>query len=166
MKIAAGTVVTLAYDLCDQSGEIIESSDLSGPITYMAGNVALLPGLDAKLAGLSAGDERDFVFPPEDAFGRPEDAPTKQLGRNEFPADAKLEKGLKFEAGTPDGQKIVLEVVDSDDAQVTVRMLHPLAGQKISMSVKVVAVREPTAAEKEAGRAISKPPPPPAPPKG
>lgn len=162
MKIAQGTVVTLTYDICDEQGEIIESSDLNGAITFMAGSAGLIPGLDKKLEGLDEGDERDFEFPPEEAFGRPEDAPTKQLSRAEFPKDAELAVGLRFEAGTPQGQKIVLEVVESGDEAVTVRMLHPLAGQKIGMSVKVVSVREATKAEKDAGRAISKPPPPPA----
>jgi FKBP-type peptidyl-prolyl cis-trans isomerase SlyD len=164
MKIATGTVVTLAYDICDAEGEIIESSDLSGPISFLAGSAGLIPGLDKRLEGLAEGDERDFQFPPEEAFGRPEDAPTKDLQRTEFPADAKLSAGLRFEAGTPTGQKIVLEIVEHDDAKVTVRMMHPLAGQKIGMSVKVVGVREASKAEREAGRAISKPPPPP--PKG
>ncbi len=166
MKIAQGTVVTLTYDICDEAGEIIESSDLHGAITFMAGSAGLIPGLDKRLEGLSQGDERDFEFPPEEAFGRPEDAPTKQLSRAEFPKEAQLSKGLRFEAGTAQGAKIMLEVVEANDETVTVRMMHPLAGQKIGMSVKVVGVREATKAEKDAGRAISKPPPPPPPPKG
>jgi FKBP-type peptidyl-prolyl cis-trans isomerase 2 len=44
---------------------------------------------------------------------------------------------------------------------VTVQMIHPLAGQKIGMSVKVVGVRAATAAETEAGHAMTAPPKPP-----
>jgi FKBP-type peptidyl-prolyl cis-trans isomerase 2 len=44
-----------------------------------------------------------------------------------------------------------------------VKMMHPLAGQTISMTINVVGVRAATAAEQEAGRAISAPPPPPPP---
>jgi FKBP-type peptidyl-prolyl cis-trans isomerase 2 len=61
----------------------------------------------------------------------------------------------------PGGQKIVLEVVERGDTEVRVRMIHPLAGQTISMTAKVLAVREATKAEAEAGRALSRPPPPP-----
>jgi FKBP-type peptidyl-prolyl cis-trans isomerase SlyD len=61
----------------------------------------------------------------------------------------------------PGGQTIVLEVVKPDEDPVEVRMIHPLAGMTISMSVKILAVREATKAEQDAGRAISKPPPPP-----
>lgn len=161
MKIAPGTVVTLAYDITDSSGEIIESSDISGPITFMHGKSGLIPGLDKRLDGLQAGDERTFEFPPEEAFGRSEDAPRRTLTRKEFPADAKLEPGSIFEAGMPGGQKVKLRIVDVDADAVTVAMIHPLADQTISMSVKVVNVREATAKEKEAGQVMTKPPPPP-----
>jgi FKBP-type peptidyl-prolyl cis-trans isomerase SlyD len=161
MQIEAGTIVTLSYDITAESGEIIESSDISGPVTFMAGNSGMIPGLDRRLIGLAQGDERTFEFPPEEAFGRVEDAPRKEISRKEFPADAKLDPGAQFEAGVGDGQTIRLRVVSSDADTVTVAMLHPLAGQKIGMTVKVVAVRAATAAEKDAGRAMTAPPKPP-----
>ena len=161
MKVAQGTVVTLAYDITDESGEIIESSQISGPITFMAGKSGLIPGLDKRLVGLEKGTEKTFEFPPEEAFGTIDAAPSRQLARKEFPAEAKLEAGSEFEAGLPGGQQIKLRVVEANDETVTVKMIHPLAGQKIGMSVNIIDVREATEAEKESGTVISKPPPPP-----
>lgn len=163
MKVDAGSVVTLTYDILDQAGEIIESSDLSGPVSFLVGKGAIIKGLDKQVTGMEKGEEKSFELPPEEAFGRPEDAPTREVPRTDFPADANLAVGERFEAGVGPGQKILLEVVQSSDEKVTVRMLHPLAGQTISMTIKVVSVRAATAAEKEAGRSISAPPPPPPP---
>ncbi len=160
MKVATGSVVTLTYDLCQKDGEIVESSEISGPISFIVGQGAIIKGLDAKLIGLETGDERTFAFPPEEAFGHPDDGPTKDIPRGEFPA-GDVEVGLRFEAGVPGGQTITLEVLAANENAVSVRMIHPLAGQEINMSVVVLGVREPTAAEKESGRAQSKPPPPP-----
>ena len=164
MQIAAGTVVTLDYDLCKEDGEIIESSDLSGPITFVHGSSGLIKGLDARLTGLSAGEERDFQFTPEEAFGRAADAPQRELPRSEFPPGADLQVGQRFEAGVPGNAsaKIVLEIVSTSAEAVTVRMLHPLVDQSLRMSIRVIAVREATKAEQESGRAINRPPPPPA----
>lgn len=161
MKVAPGTVVTLSYDITSESGEIIESSDISGPITFMAGSAGLIPGLDKRLEGMESGQEATFEFPPEEAFGRPEDGPTKDLPRTDFPKDAQLEPGLQFEANLAAGHSVKLEVVTANDEAVTVRVIHPLAGQSIGMSVKVVGVREATKAEKDAGKVMTKPPPPP-----
>jgi FKBP-type peptidyl-prolyl cis-trans isomerase 2 len=165
MKVDAGSVVTITYDILDANGEIIESSDLSGPVSFLVGKGAIIKGLDKQVIGMEKGQEKSFELPPEEAFGRPEDGPTRDLARKDFPADAKLGKGERFEAGMGGGAKILLEVVESDDEKVTVRMIHPLAGQTLSMTINVVGVRAATAAEQEAGRAISAPPPPPPPPK-
>lgn len=160
MKVAPDTVVTLSYDITNQAGEIIESSDISGPISFLAGRSGMIPGLDKRLLGLESGTEHTFEFPPEEAFGRVEDGPTRVIGRKEFPAGAKLDVGAEFEAGMGGGQTVKLRVIDSNADEVTVRLVHPLAGQRITMSVKVEAVRAATAAERESGKVQSAPPPP------
>lgn len=161
MKIESGTVVTLAYDITTSEGEIVESSDISGPISLLHGVQTLIPGLSKHLEGLEAGAEETFEFPPEEAFGTVDDAPTNVMQRNEFPEGTKFEVGSKFVAKMPNGQPLHLAVKEVSDDTVTVAMIHPLAGQTIGMSVKITNVRAATAKEKEAGRAMVKPPPPP-----
>ncbi len=161
MKIAEGTVVTLAYDITSESGEIIETSDISGPVTFMAGSSGLIKGLDERLLGMDAGEDGTFTFPPEQAFGTSQDAPTKTLARSELP-EGELKPGAAFEAGVGNGQtiKLVVHEVLGDDS-VVVKLVHPLADQDIGMSVKVIGVRAATAAEKAAGKPMTAPPPPP-----
>jgi FKBP-type peptidyl-prolyl cis-trans isomerase SlyD len=161
MKVAPDTIVTLTYDLTNEAGEIIESSQISGPITFVYGRSGLIPGLDRRLTGMGEGEEANFDFPPEEAFGGVDDGPTRTIARTEFPAGADLRKGAEFEAGTGGGQTIKLRVVETNDKEVTVRLVHPLAGQKIHMTVRVDVVRAATAAEKESGKVQSAPPPPP-----
>ena len=161
MKIEAGSVVTLAYDICTEEGEIVESSEINGPVTFVQGKGAIIPGLDAKLVGMEEGEERTFTFPPEEAFGRPEGAPRKVIDRKDFPKDAKLEKGVSFDAGIPGGHRIRIEVVQIDGEKITVRMIHPLAGKTVNMNVVVHKVREATPAERELGKVVLTPPPPP-----
>lgn len=161
MKIAEGTVVTLAYDITSADGEIIETSDISGPITFMAGSSGLIEGLDSRLSGMEQGQDETFTFEPAEAFGTLADAPTKTIARNELPA-GELQPGAAFEATVGNGQTIKLVVHEvRDDEAVVVKLVHPLADQQIGMSVKVLGVRAATAAEKTAGKAMTAPPPPP-----
>ena len=148
MKVVAGSVVTIAYDICTEDGEIVESSEISGTVSFVHGKGAIIPGLAAKLVGMEEGEE-------------PEDAPRKVINRQEFPKDAKLERGVTFDASIPGGHRIRLEVAEIADDHVTVRMIHPLAGKTISLNVKVHKVREATLAEGESGKVIVTPPPPP-----
>ena len=161
MKIAPGKVVTLTYDLCRADGEIIESSDISGPVSFIHGRGAIIKGLDRRLENMEEGQEATFVFPPPEAFGHPQDGPTKEIPRGEFPAAVEVEPGTRFEANMGGGQTVMLEVLAAKESTVTVRFIHPLAGQTVSMSIKIETVREATASERETGRVQSKPPPPP-----
>lgn len=162
MKIETGVVATLAYDITTAEGEIVENSDISGPISLLVGAQSLIPGLDSRIVGLVAGDEKTFEIPPAEAFGTTETAPTNEMNKAEFPAGTKFEIGQGFEANLPNGQAIYLKITKVDDERVTVAMLHPLADKVLIMSVRIVGVRAATAKEKEAGKAMVKPPPPPA----
>jgi len=162
MKIEAGTVVTLAYDITTANGEIVESSDISGPISLLHGKQTLIPGLAKRLEGLEEGAEETFEFPPEEAFGTVDDAPSNELSKKEFPEGTALEVGAKFEAKLPNGQPVHLAVKAVSDDTVTVAYVHPLAGQTIGMSVRIIGVRKATGKEEELGKAMVKPPPPPA----
>jgi FKBP-type peptidyl-prolyl cis-trans isomerase 2 len=161
LKIESGTVVTLAYDITTANGEIVESSDISGPISLLHGVQTLIPGLAKRLEGLEEGAEETFEIPPEEAFGTREDAPTNVMNKSEFPEGTAFEVGSKFVAKLPDGQPLHLEVREVADETLTVAMLHPLAGQTIGMSVRIVGVRSATSKETELGKALVKPPPPP-----
>ncbi|RMG99380.1 MAG: hypothetical protein D6705_03300 [Deltaproteobacteria bacterium] len=161
MNVEEGCVVTLTYDLTTEDGEIVESSDITGPISFIVGRGAIIKGLDRRLIGLSVGDERDFEFPPEEAFGRVEDAPIQVIPTSELPKDASLQKGMRFEAKLPNGQPVILQFEEQTDQGAKMRVLHPLAGRTIGMSIKVEAVRPATAAEKASGRVQTKPPAPP-----
>ena len=153
--------MTLAYDICTEDGEIVESSEINGPVAFVHGRGAIIPGLDTRLVGLEEGEERTFTFPPAEAFGTTGDAPTKVIKRSEFPADAKLGKGQSFEAGIPGGHRIRLEVTETSAQEVTVRMIHPLADKTITMNVSIRKVREATPAERASGNIQQTPPPPP-----
>jgi len=158
MKIAEGSVVTLAYDINDASGEIIESSEISGLVTFLQGRSGLIPGLDRRLVGMEQGQEATFSLPPEEAFGRLQDAPRQTLPITEVPSSSP-KVGDEYEAALPGGQAVRLRVLEVSRANVTVAVMHPLAGQTIEMHVKIVALREATAAERQAGTVISRPPP-------
>lgn len=162
MKIAPDTVVTLSFDISTLDGEIVESSSLSGPISFVYGRGGLLPGLESRISGMSAGESATFEIPPAEAFGEPSDAPVKTIPRNEFPADGVLDVGTAFEAKLPGGQTVKLEISEVGDDEVKARLVHPLAGQTISVDTTIVSVRAATRAELQSGRVVASPPPPPA----
>jgi len=103
----------------------------------------MLTGLEKRLGGLEAGAEMSGVLAPEEAFGTEESQPTMKLPRAEFPKDAKITLGDRFEAKGPTGTPMALRVIEVDEEVVTARVVHPLAGKEIEFKVKIVSVKPP-----------------------
>lgn len=141
--VRSGQVVRLDCELRVSGGEVIESSKKSGPIEYRHGSGQLLPGLESRIVGLAVGERKSGVIPAAEAFGADGGKATMTIPRAEFPKDAKVEKGARFEAKGPTGAPLTLEVVAIDTASITTKVVHPLAGKDLEYSVEVLAVRAP-----------------------
>ena len=143
MKVKTGLVVQLEVDLKVKGGDVIESSKKSGIVAYTHGSGQMLPGLEKQLEGMGAGEEKSGVIAATDAFGTEESQATMKIPRAEFPKDAKIKVGDRFEAKGPTGTPVTLNVIEITDETVTTRVVHPLAGKDIEFRVKVVSVKPP-----------------------
>lgn len=143
MKVSKGSSVRIEVELKVKGGDVIESSAKSGPIEYRHGSGQMLAGLEKELEGLEAGAEKSGVLPPADAFGTEDSQPTMKLTRAEFPKDAKIARGDRFEAKGPTGTPVMLRVIETDEKVITARVVHPLAGKEIEFKVKIVSVKPP-----------------------
>jgi FKBP-type peptidyl-prolyl cis-trans isomerase SlyD len=144
-------VVTIHYTLRDDDGDIIDSSSGSEPLDYLHGHGGIVPGLEAALAGKSAGAKLQVSVPPAEGYGEAGEADTKSVPRDAFPDDVELEVGMQFFAQSPSGEPVPVWVVGVDDKTVVIDFNHPLAGQTLHFEVEVVGVRDATAEELEHG---------------
>ena len=64
MKIEKDTTVSLEYTLKDANGEVLDSSDVMGPLEYIHGYNMIISGLEKALEGKEEGAEFKQVVPP------------------------------------------------------------------------------------------------------
>jgi FKBP-type peptidyl-prolyl cis-trans isomerase SlyD len=149
--IQPNTFVTLDYILKDHAGDVLDESQAEGgePIKYVHGYGMLVPGLEAGLVGLRAGDEREIVVSAEAGFGERDEELVLEIERGEFPDPEKITPGDEFVAESPEGDEVVMRVVEITPDAVVVDANHPLAGQTLHYSVVVREVREATLEELE-----------------
>lgn len=143
MKVDKGKKVKMEYELSVDGGETIESSKTRGPIEYVHGSGAMLPGLESRIAGLGVDDEKEGVIPAKEAWGTEDTLPTTVLGRKDFPAGEKVEVGKQFGAKDPGGNPVTFKVLKIEGDKVTVRFVHPLVGKNIRFKVKILEVSDP-----------------------
>lgn len=145
MKIEEGKVVALEYTITTDKGEQIESSAGRPPLVFLFGQSGLLPGLDEQLRGMTVNDEKEFDLPPEKAFGTTDSGPTMAIPKKNFPQGADTKVGTSFQGDLPGTNQTVNFVVIEDRVNdVTVRLIHPLAGKIIHIKAKIVGVRDAT----------------------
>jgi FKBP-type peptidyl-prolyl cis-trans isomerase SlyD len=154
VKIQPNAFVSLDYTLKDDEGELLDSSDGSDgeeahPIDYVHGYGMLVPGLEAALAGLETGDEREIVVLAENGYGERDDDLVLEVERSEFPNPAAVTAGDEFIAESEEGGDMPMRVVEVKDDSVIVDANHPLAGQRLHYKVKVLVVRKATEEEIE-----------------
>ena len=150
MTIAANKVVTLHYTLTDDEGTVIDKSD-DGSFLYLHGASNIIPGLENALTGKAAGEELKVTVPPAEAYGERDDARKESVPREMFPEDTEIEAGMQFHAEGPEGQMVVVTVMDVTDETVTVDGNHPLAGVQLNFDVKIIDIRDASAEELEHG---------------
>lgn len=157
MKIAAGSIVRIEYEIRVKGGDVIESSTSSGPVQYVHGAGKLLPALEKRLEGLATGESLEGEIPAVEAIPPEDTLPTRTISRAEFPKKGAIEVGAMFEAHTEGGGVVDLRVVSVDDDHVVARLLPPLAGKDLAFKVRVVRIEDPVS---HLVSVVRKPPPP------
>jgi len=150
MQIADKMVVTIDYTLKDDNGNVLDSSN-DGQFTYLHGSNNIIPGLENALTGKSAGDEVEVTVSPTEGYGERNDSMVQAVPRDMFDSEQEIEVGMQFHAQSPEGDMVVVTVMDVDDDDITGDGNHPLAGMNLNFGVKVIDIREATTEEIDHG---------------
>jgi len=140
-KVTADMVVTIAYRLYDQQGQLCDAVEPEQPLNYTHGYAEILPGLDAGLEGCQVGESRQLELPPEMAFGERTKGAMLEVDRHDFAAGADIAVGEQVMAQGPDGSEWSYRVAAVTDNEVLLDLNHPLAGQTVRFDVDVLAAR-------------------------
>jgi FKBP-type peptidyl-prolyl cis-trans isomerase SlyD len=152
MTIQTNSVVTINYTLRDDAGGLIESSEGQEPLTYLHGLGNVIPGLEASLAGKSAGESIKVSIPPEDAYGLWEEEKLLEIPKGQFSGVDDIKTGMQFSVHSNEGEQVVT-VTKVEGETVTVDANHPLAGKTLNFEVTVIGIRDATKDELEHGHA-------------
>ncbi|MBT8130462.1 MAG: peptidylprolyl isomerase [Gammaproteobacteria bacterium] len=150
MQIGDQKVVTLHYTLTDNDGKVIDKSE-DGSFAYLHGASNIIPGLEDALTGKSAGEEMSVSVSPEQAYGVRDEAMLQQVPKNMFEDASQIAVGTQFHAQGPNGEMLVVTVMQVEEEHVIVDGNHPLAGVELNFDVKIIDVRDASEEEVEHG---------------
>ena len=150
MEIIDQKVVVLHYTLTDNDGAVIDKSE-DGSFAYLHGANNIIPGLENALVGKKAGDELSVSVSAEEGYGERDNEKLQEVPKTMFDEGSEITAGSQFHAQGPDGQMLVVTVMEVSDDNVVIDGNHPLAGVDLNFEVKVIEVRDALAEEVEHG---------------
>ena len=142
MNITKDTAVTLRYTLTDTKGKLRGSDTTS----YLhSGYENLFPKVEAALEGQTVGFSATVDLSVEEAFGPRDESLVRTIPKAEFPPGVKV--GGTLEGVNNRGEATMFNVVKIKGPVVHLDGNHPLAGEALRFSCKVMAVRQATSEE-------------------
>ena len=155
----AQKVITLDYSLFKDTpeGNMIESTEGKDPLVFLSGAGSMIPEFENNVSGLNVGDTFSFPIKSENAYGNRKEEAVIDLSKDLFIQDGKLVEQVAVGNLLPlqdnNGNVIPSRVVSINEETVTMDVNHPLAGQDLHFTGKVLKVREALAEEIENGQA-------------
>jgi FKBP-type peptidyl-prolyl cis-trans isomerase SlyD len=146
----SATVVSIKYDLKDQDGNMLDSSN-GEPFSYLQGHHNIIPGLEKALTGTVVGSKKQVVVEPEEAYGIQNPQMVFDLNKAQFQGGDIPPIGEMVQMGSPEGQNFMGRISKIEGDVVTVDANHPLAGQTLYFDVEVVELRPATEEELQHG---------------
>lgn len=148
MQITKNTVVSLTYVLKrdNANGEIIEETRVGDPLVFLYGNGQMLPKFEENLSTLKTGDAFEFTLTSADAYGEKDQDAIIDLDKGIFMIDGKTDDelltiGNVIPMRDDQGNMLQGTVVSVSNDSVRMDFNHPMAGNTLHFTGKVVDVR-------------------------
>jgi len=146
-------VVAITYSILDESGVVLEQSDI--PVYYVHGGPNdMFPDVEEALDECALGEEVEVILSPEKAFGYPDPNMTFTDDINNVPPQFR-QIGAQVQMQNDQGEVRSFFVSKIEGDKLTVDGNHPFAGKTLIYAVTVADIRDATEEEKKKG--IAKP---------
>jgi len=144
-------VYSVEYTVKNEKGEVVDTNVGGAPLEFISGKNQMIPGFEKAVVEMKEGEEKTVTIPSSEAYGEYREDLTQTLPIEQFEG-IELKKGMTLYGQGPDGQTIAVTVKDFDDKNVTIDYNHPLAGQDLTFTIKLLNKRDATADEVLSGQ--------------
>jgi peptidylprolyl isomerase len=135
-----GDQVSVHYTGTLKDGTVFDSSRSREPLEFQLGIGQVIAGFDQAVEGMSIGETRRVVIPPDQAYGEYRDELVFTVDRTDLPGGLDPEVGEQYQMAQPGGQTIVVTVRDANEKQVVFDANPALAGEELTFEIELVTI--------------------------
>ena len=132
--------IKLSYEIYLEDGCVADATEPDQPFELTLGDGQLPDQFEIELLGLKPGDKKQFTLSAEQAYGERSTDVIYTMEISDFPAEIRPEVGAIVEFETPNGDFLPGLVLSVQGQSVEVDFNHPLAGKRLSVSVKLIDI--------------------------
>lgn len=153
MSETTNKVISVDYKLFKNSelGEMIESTTGKDPLVFLTGVGQMIPDFENNVTSKKVGETFSFGISSEKAYGERSEDAIIDLPKSTFEYEGEiipdLQIGNTIGLQDQEGNPFPAKVVAIEDETVKMDMNHPLAGQNLYFTGKIIDVRDATAEE-------------------
>lgn len=142
MSIAKdGDLVAVNYVGTFDDGSIFDSTEGMAPFEFTLGTGETIPGFENGVVGMQVGEVKTLNIPAAEAYGEYMDDLVVPVPKEDFPSDLEPEVGMELTAGDPNGEEMLLTVIEILDDVIVVDANHPLAGEDLTFQITLMEIK-------------------------
>lgn len=139
-KAQNGNTVKVHYVGTLDNGSQFDSSTGREPLEFQIGEGMLLPKFEDAVIGLEPGESVNVSIPAEEAYGPKREDLVIKIEKDKLPPTISPEMGMKLQMNTPQGETLVLNIIEINDDSIVVDANHELAGEKLNFKIDLVEI--------------------------
>jgi peptidylprolyl isomerase len=135
-----GDTVKVHYNGRLDNGFLFDSSEGADPLELELGSGRFIPGFEEAIVGMSPGESKTVLIPPEKAYGKYCEDRVVKLDKKDFPEDVIPAEGMTLEICASNGVMVPVQVTDISETTVTLDANHPLSEQILTFEITLVEI--------------------------
>ena len=135
-----GDSVKIHYTGKLADGTVFDSSAGRDPLDFTLGGGQVIAGFEEAVLGMVIGDKKKVTIPAHKAYGEKNEEMVIEVPRSQVPPDLNPEVDQKLQMGGPNGELIVVTVVEVNDEVVILDANPPLAGKDLTFELELMAI--------------------------
>ncbi|HSJ52106.1 MAG TPA: peptidylprolyl isomerase [Anaerolineae bacterium] len=140
-KAKIGDTVRVHYMGKLDDGTVFDTTMTHEPVEFTIGSHQVIPGFEQAVIGLEPGESITVRVPALKGFGAYRHEMVQNVHPSQLPEGLEPEIGQQLQIPRQDGQPFLVRVTDVSDVSITLDANHPLAGQDLTFSVRLVEVK-------------------------
>lgn len=139
-RAEAGDAVRVHYTGRVEDGTVFDTSAGKEPLEFTIGEGMVMPGFEAAVVGMSAGEAKTVTITPEEGYGPRREELVMEVDRGCVPQEYEPVAGQTIQIGQSKERMLQVVVSEVTEDRIVLDANHPLAGKTLVFEMEMVEI--------------------------